>query len=171
MKTLKLTLILFLLAPGYALAHGGGEEKSGHPEQMKIEHPEKAGDGHGARLGQPGNPERVSRTVTLEASDDMRYTPSTIRVKPGETVRIRVTNVGKLIHETVLGTKEELEEHAAIMRKFPQMEHEDPNQVVVKPGETGELVWQFTRVPGNYDFACLVPGHYEAGMAGKIIVE
>jgi uncharacterized cupredoxin-like copper-binding protein len=70
----------------------------------------------------------------------------------------------------VLGTIKELKEHAALMRKFPEMEHADPNQVSVDPGMTGELVWQFTR-DGTFDFACLVPGHFEAGMVGNVRVD
>jgi uncharacterized cupredoxin-like copper-binding protein len=63
----------------------------------------------------------------------------------------------------------ELKKHAALMQKFPSMEHEDPNAVTVEPGKTGTLIWQFTRA-GKFDFACLVPGHFEAGMIGRIEV-
>jgi len=171
MRGRHLVLIPFLLAPGVILAHNEDEGQPKHSPEVKMEQKDEPGDGHGAILGQPGNPERVTRTITLQATDEMRYAPSTIRVQPGETVRIRVKNVGNVTHEAVLGSKKELAEHAAMMRKFPHMEHDDPNQVVVKPGETGELVWQFTHELGTYDFACLVPGHYEAGMLGKIIVE
>lgn len=72
-------------------------------------------------------------------------------------------------HEMVLGTLDELQKHAALMRKFPEMEHDDPNAVSIEPGQTGELVWRFTKT-GDFDFACLVPGHFEAGMRGKIVV-
>ena len=105
----------------------------------------------------------------MEMSDAMRFKPASIKVKRGETVRFIVRNTGKVKHEMVLGTIKELKEHAALMRKSPQMEHADPNQVSVDPGMTGELVWQFTRA-GTFDFACLVPGHFEAGMVGKIRV-
>ena len=70
----------------------------------------------------------------------------------------------------VLGTAKELREHAELMKRLPEMEHEDPNQVSLEPGRAGELVWQFTR-PGTVDFACLQPGHFEAGMRGKILVK
>lgn len=172
MKRIHLVMILpVLLAPGVVLAHGEDAGRAKHPPAAKMDHSEPAADGHGAALGQPGKPTQATRTITVEARDDMRYEPSTLRIKPGETVRIRIKNVGKVTHEAVLGTQAELEEHAAMMRKFPHMEHDDPNQVVVRPGETGDLLWQFTSKPGVYDFACLVPGHYEAGMTGKIIVE
>jgi uncharacterized cupredoxin-like copper-binding protein len=90
-------------------------------------------------------------------------------VKRGETIRFVVRNTGKLKHEMVLGTIRELKEHAKQMRNFPEMEHADPNQVSVEPGKTGELVWRFTKA-GTFDFACLVPGHFEAGMFGKVRV-
>ena len=103
-------------------------------------------------------------------NDTMRYSPARIGVKRGETIRFVVKNSGQIKHEVVLGTVKELREHAALMRKFPEMEHADPNQLAVDPGKTGELLWQFTK-PGTFDFACLQPGHYEAGMHGKIAVK
>jgi uncharacterized cupredoxin-like copper-binding protein len=39
----------------------------------------------------------------------------------------------------------------------------------VAPGKTGEIVWTFNRA-GQFDFACLIAGHYQAGMIGKITV-
>jgi uncharacterized cupredoxin-like copper-binding protein len=100
-------------------------------------------------------------------TDAMRFKPATIKVKRGETIRFLARNTGKVKHEMVLGTIGELKKHAELMRKFPEMEHADPNQVSVGPGKTGELIWQFTRA-GTFDFACLQPGHFEAGMVGKI---
>ena len=91
-------------------------------------------------------------------------------LRPGETVKLVAKSAGKLKHELVLGTAQELAEHAELMQKFPEMEHDDPNAVSVEPGETGSLLWEFTSKAGAYDFGCLVPGHYEAGMLGKILV-
>ena len=90
-------------------------------------------------------------------------------VRQGETVRLRVKNAGKVMHELVIGTKEELDQHAALMAKHPNMEHDEPYMAHVKPGQTGDLVWNFNRA-GEFDYACLVPGHYQAGMTGKIRV-
>lgn len=128
-----------------------------------------ASEGHASSLGQPGYPAKVTRTVDIVMSDTMRYTPANIKVKRGETIRFRVKNAGQLKHEMVLGSRAELKEHAKTMTKFPEMEHDDPNAISVDPGKTGELVWRFTRT-GTFDFACLVPGHFEAGMQGKIAV-
>ena len=122
-----------------------------------------------ASLGQPGEAKDVSRTVEILMNDTMRFNPSTVTVKKAETIRFVLKNEGKLKHEMVLGTIQELKEHAALMVKFPGMEHADPNQASVEPGKTGELIWQFTKA-GKFDFACLQAGHYEAGMRGNVIV-
>jgi uncharacterized cupredoxin-like copper-binding protein len=153
-------LVLSLVFAGGGLAHGDED----HGSKGK-----KSADGHAADLGKPGDPLKVTRSVEVEMNDTMRFRPDSIQVKRGETIRFVVRNAGKVKHEMVLGTIKELKEHAELMRKFPEMEHADPNQVSVDPGMTGELVWQFTR-DGSFDFACLVPGHFEAGMVGKVRV-
>jgi len=129
----------------------------------------RADPGHGAAIGKPGDPTKVIRTIEISASDQMRYSPSVITVKRGETVRLVVTNTGKVNHELVLGTMKELKEHAELMRKHPGMEHDEPNVAAVPPGKTREIIWQFTRA-GTVDFACTVPGHLEAGMVGRVSV-
>jgi len=147
-----------LIALGVALAASGA---TAHGNEHHREH---------AAFGQPGDAAKVSRSVAIDMNDTMRYNPARISVKRGETIRFVVKNSGQVKHEVVLGTVKELREHAALMRKFPEMEHADPNQLVVDPGKTGELLWQFTK-SGTFDFACLQPGHYEAGMHGKIAVK
>jgi uncharacterized cupredoxin-like copper-binding protein len=129
-----------------------------------------AGPGHGSNpVGEPGKAAQATRTVNVDMTDNMRFTPSEISVKQGETVRIVVKNSGAVKHELVLGTPEELKEHYAMMLKMPGMEHADDNMVSVAPGKTGEIVWRFTKV-GKVDFACLQPGHYDAGMKGLVNV-
>jgi len=120
-------------------------------------------------IGKAGLPAQVTRTITVDMSDSMRFTPSSIKAKKGETVRFVVKNSGQLSHEFVLGTAKDLKEHYEVMKKFPEMEHADDNMLTVKPGQTGEMVWQFTRA-GTVSFACLHPGHFEAGMKGNISV-
>ncbi|VTU19249.1 cupredoxin domain-containing protein [Variovorax sp. RA8] len=129
-----------------------------------------AGDhGHGDAVGKPGIASKATRTVNVDMSDGMRFNPSSIDVKQGETVRFVVTNSGKLKHELVLGTEKGLREHYEVMKKNPEMEHADPNMVTLAGGKTGEMVWQFTEA-GKVDFACLQPGHYDAGMKGAVNV-
>lgn len=120
-------------------------------------------------IGKAGDAAKVSRTVTVDMTDAMRFVPSSITVKQGETIRLVITNSGKLKHELVLGTEKELKEHYEVMKKHPEMEHDDPNMVTLAPGKTGEMMWQFTKA-GKVDFACLQPGHYDAGMKGMVKV-
>lgn len=113
---------------------------------------------------------QARRTVEIRMGDDMRFTPSHIEVRLGETLRLRTSNRGKVMHEIVLGTREELMAHAEMMKKFPNMEHDEPYMAHVAPGKRGDVVWTFNR-PGDFEFACLIPGHFEAGMRGTIRVQ
>lgn len=155
----------FALATFAVLAQAHGDEshpaKPHHYDASKVE--ERA-------FGREGDPRKVSRTIKVDMSDAFRFTPSDVVLKRGETVKFVVSNSGKQLHEMVLGTAQELQEHAELMKKFPNMEHADANMAHVKPGAKGELVWQFTKA-GEYQFACLIPGHFEAGMIGKVVVK
>ncbi len=121
-------------------------------------------------FGIAGDPKKVSRTIRMDMSDTMRFSPAVVQVKRGETLRFVLANKGKVMHEMVIGTRAELAEHAALMRKFPGMEHDEPYMAHVPPGASGDIVWQFNRA-GEFDFACLIAGHFEAGMVGRIIVK
>lgn len=145
-----------------AHAHGGEQHAAAHTFDARNVEP--------TDFGQEGNPRKVTKTIKIDMTDAMRFTPSEVVVKRGETARFVVHNDGKVLHEMVLGTKEAIEEHAELMKKFPEMEHADANMVRVKPGEAGEIVWQFTK-SGEFQFVCLQPGHLEAGMVGKVLVK
>jgi uncharacterized cupredoxin-like copper-binding protein len=121
-------------------------------------------------FGQPGDPKKVSRTIEVDMSDQMRFAPADIQVKRGETIRFRVKNSGQTLHEMVIGTPEGLKQHAAEMKKHPGMKHDAPYLTHVAPGKNGTIVWQFTKA-GEFQYACLVPGHLEAGMSGKVAVQ
>lgn len=146
---------------GKAIAHGDTHSTSPGETAPQVEQ---------TSFGIAGNPAAASRTVTIEMSDRMRFDPATVTVKRGDTVRFVLRNRGAQLHEMVLGTPKELAEHAALMRKFPDMEHDAPYMAHVKPGATGEIVWRFNRA-GTFQFACLVAGHFEAGMTGLITVK
>jgi uncharacterized cupredoxin-like copper-binding protein len=103
-------------------------------------------------------------------NDRMQFIPSSVQAKRGETIRFRVRNEGRLMHEMVLGTPKDLQEHAELMRKHPGMEHDEPYIAHAAPGKSGDIVWRFTR-SGEFSFACLVPGHMEAGMVGRVAVK
>jgi len=150
---------LVLASPG-AHAHSGTDEKARASASTKTEDVSTP-------FGRPGDPKAVGRTITIRMSDAMRFTPDSVTVKRGETIRFVVRNEGKILHEMVLGNDEGLKEHAALMRRFPEMEHDEPYMVHVSPGKTGEMIWTFDN-PGQVGFACLIPGHYEAGMTGKV---
>ena len=145
--------------------------KQRHDKIASHPHPSaKAAQAHGAAVGIAGQSSDAKRTVKVDMTDAMRFNPSSIKVKRGETVRFIVTNSGKLKHEMVLGTAKDLKEHYEVMKKNPEMEHADANMVTVAPGQSGEIVWQFTKA-GDFQFACLIPGHFEAGMIGKVAVK
>ncbi|HWP12491.1 MAG TPA: cupredoxin family protein [Ramlibacter sp.] len=136
------------------------------------------GQAHAGRASAAAAPEQkpwgiaakaFQRTIEVRMTDNMRFSPDRIRVRQGETVRFVVRNNGKMLHEMVIGTKEALDEHAAMMLKFPTMEHDEPDMTHVNPGKDGRIVWNFNR-PGEFQFACLVAGHYQAGMVGTISV-
>ena len=159
---LRAAAAVLALSSTAALAHGD-EDHAKHPayDASKVEE---------TAFGHEGDPKKVKRVVKLGMSDAMRFTPADIVVKRGETVKFVVHNDGKLLHEMVLGTPEELKQHAELMKKFPEMEHADANMAHVKPGASGEIVWQFTKA-GEFQFGCLQPGHFEAGMVGKVTVK
>jgi len=118
--------------------------------------------------GEPGNPSEVSRVIEVKAHD-MRYTPAAITVRRGETIKFVVKSTDGSAHEFVLGDAKSLKEHAELMRRHPGMQHDDPNMTRMGPGGTGSVIWKFNQV-GAVEFACLMPGHYEAGMKGSIRV-
>ena len=120
-------------------------------------------------FGRPGNAGKASRTVTVTMSDAMRFLPAELTVKEGETVKFVVMNAGKTMHELVLGSAAELKAHAELMREYPTMKHDEPWMVHVPPGRRRTLTWQFTRA-GEYHYGCLIPGHFEAGMVGRVTV-
>ena len=157
MKPLSILLSAALLAAGPAWSHGSGNtpHAMAAPEQQDW--------------GIAGTARQVKRTITLVMGDNMRFTPDRLEVRQGETVRLRVRNSGKLQHELVLGTREALAAHAAMMLKHPDMEHDEAHMVHVAPGQTGEIIWTFNR-KGEFEFACLIAGHFQAGMKGTVIV-
>lgn len=121
-------------------------------------------------FGREGDPAKATRTIRVDMADTMRFTPADITVKRGETVKLVATNKGQVLHEMVLGTTEELKKHAEMMKKFPGMEHDEPHMAHVAAGKSAEMGWRFNKA-GTFYYGCLLPGHFEAGMIGKIIVE
>jgi len=163
MKSIKTLMLVAALVgaatQGPASAHGDADH-AGKAGPVKKEQKD---------WGIAGDAKAAARTVRFTMADNMRFTPDTLEVKQGETIKLVIANRGAMMHEFVLGTKKELDEHAALMVKFPTMEHSEPYMAHVAPGKTGEIVWTFNRA-GDFDFACLIAGHYAAGMVGKVKV-
>jgi uncharacterized cupredoxin-like copper-binding protein len=148
-----------IVISGHALGHGDSHSKK-DVQPISIE--ERA-------FGREGDPKNVTRTIKIDMSDAMRFNPSRLTVKQGETIRFEVKNSGKAMHEFVLGTMKDLKEHAELMRKNPGMEHDEPYMAHVAPGKTETIAWTFTKA-GDFNYGCLVAGHFEAGMLGKLTV-
>jgi len=162
MKTIRNTVLLgvALVFAQAAIAHG--EKPHARKEARPVSTEETV-------FGREGDPRKASRTIDVGMSDKMRFTPAELTIKQGETVRFRVKNSGQAMHEMVLGTMDELRKHAEMMKKHPGMEHDEPYMAHVSPGKAETMVWQFTKV-GEFHYGCLVPGHLEAGMIGKVKV-
>lgn len=151
------TVLAGCLGTAPAWGHGDAGKAKPHASVREQQPWGIAGDAKGAR------------TIEIRMTDAMRFAPARIEVKQGETIRFVVRNAGKVLHEMVIGTPTELQAHAALMKKFPGMEHDEPYMTHVKSGRKGEMAWNFNR-PGTFQFACLIPGHFEAGMTGTIVV-
>ena len=162
MKTLPAILVAAtLLASPAAAAHTGEQ----HPARAK-----KAISADRHPWGREGDPAKARRTIQVDMSDAMRFQPSSLTIKRGETVKFVVSNSGKVMHEMVIGTEEELRKHAELMKKFPGMEHDEPYMAHVAPGKRETIAWTFDKA-GTFMYGCLVPGHWEAGMKGTIRVQ
>jgi uncharacterized cupredoxin-like copper-binding protein len=122
------------------------------------------------QAGDPKKPARTIRVLMLDDGRDMRFEPASIEIRKGEQIRFVLENEGTEHHEFMLATVAENRKHGELMKKFPDMEHDDPNAKRLDVGQRGELLWKFTKA-GEFEFACLIPGHYESGMHGKIIVK
>ncbi|SFD67392.1 Uncharacterized copper-binding protein, cupredoxin-like subfamily [Sulfitobacter brevis] len=160
MKNLLLTttLALTLSAPAFAAGSHDGGHGDDHAMEMKI--------------GMAGDAAKVDRTieVTMRETDDgeMIFEPHDLEIKQGETIKFMIQNSGEIEHEFVLDTVEGNQEHKEAMAKM-DMEHDDPNSIRLMEGGSGEIVWTFANA-GTFEFACLIPGHYESGMHGPITV-
>lgn len=159
MKRLMIAGVALAALTGAAFGHGEETHgKSDEPPEM-IEN----------AFGETGDPEKVNRNVELVMSDEMTYTPNALTLKVGDTVRFVVRNAGEEMHEMVIGRRADLKKHAKLMIEFPDMEHEEPFMAHVPPGKSGEIIWKFSKA-GAFEFGCLIPGHFDAGMRGTITV-
>jgi uncharacterized cupredoxin-like copper-binding protein len=160
-KDMRLLLAAAILATsGSALGHGEKPSASRGVDYSKAEQ---------MPFGRAADPTKAKRTVRVDMTDQMRFHPAEITVRRGDVVRFVPVNKGQVMHEMVLGTMDELKKHAELMKQHPGMEHDEPHMAHVAPGKQGEMGWQFTKA-GEFFYGCLIPGHFEAGMVGKINV-
>ena len=155
-----------LIAAGFAAflvtgtAYAAGTHSHSHDDEMAVGKPGDAADA-----------DRTIEVVMLEKEDgSMVFEPATLNMKKGETVRFKITNKGEDDHEFVMDEVVANQKHKIAMEKYPDMEHADPNAIRLESGKSGEIVWTFANA-GKFEFACLIPGHYEAGMHGALTVE
>ncbi len=140
---------------------------------LALDRRAEAHGGHAFAAGEPGDPRKPFRVVDMTMSDGpgtMTYTPNKIDVKRGEQIKFVLKNTGYLAHEFLLDSFENNAKHKLEMEKNPEMAHDDPNGKRVEPKNAAEVLWRFTKA-GTFEFACLIPGHYETGMKGVVIVK
>ncbi|WP_339530473.1 cupredoxin family protein [Pseudomonas mucidolens] len=159
---------------------------------LVLSAPALAAGGHAFAFGEAAPAAQATRTVQV-LLEDIAFSPKSLDVKAGETVRFVLVNKGRLLHEFNLGDATMHADHQKEMLKMqasgmltatgmgkmdhramghadmPGMQHDDPNSVLVEPGKTAELTWTFSKA-GALEFACNIPGHYQAGMVGTLNV-
>lgn len=150
--------------------HGGMHDHMGQVQHAGPHGGHTPGMSHGTQVGRAGLAAEVNRTVPIDMHDNMRFNPQKIEINAGDTVRFFIRNASQQKHDFVIGTREELEQHAQMMQQDPNMAHGDPNMISLQPRQRGGLIWHFDK-PGTYYFGCLLPGHFEAGMVGSIEVK
>lgn len=163
MKRIVIAGVALAIGASVAMAHG--EKKHGKKQKMVPANLDQVEND----FGRTGDPKKVTRTIKVAMIDEMKFEPGEIRVNVGDTIRILAENHGETLHELVIGRHEDLIEHAKLMQKFPNMEHSEPYMAHADEGQTAEIIWTFTK-PGTFEYGCLVPGHFEAGMKGVIVV-
>jgi uncharacterized cupredoxin-like copper-binding protein len=178
---LSVFLLIFATSAPAAGEHGGGHgDDNGHGTDMTNQDGHGNGGhghegGHSFAFGSPASPSEADRTVEVEANDRMKFVPETIAVKEGELVRCVIQKVGQLQHSLTLAKPAEQKKHEkemkgmAVDRMASHMD-DDPNVIVVQGGETGSLTWRFTEAMA-VQFACHIPGHYDAGMKGRMRIQ
>jgi len=160
-----------VLSGSAALAGGSHSSGHGHGDMMTDGDSDHHADM--MAIGRPSDPENVTRVIEIKMMEtedgDMIFEPSVLEITQGETIKFAIENIGEQEHEFVMDTMASVTEHKALMEEFPFMEHDDPNAVRLLPGEKAEIIWSFVN-DGDFEFACLIPGHYESGMHGPLAV-
>ena len=126
----------------------------------------------------------AGRLVELTGDDTMKYSVSALTAKPGESIRLKLTNKGTMpkmaaAHNFVLlkkGTDMSAFTTAAVMAQATDyIPAKFKDQVIAStklagPGESVEVTFKAPAAPGTYDFICSFPGHF-ATMKGTLTVK
>lgn len=161
MKTLNRTAVALVATTLLSAAAWAGAGPSGHSHDESFS------------AGEPGDPKKPARIIQItmgEMDGKMMFMPAKLEMKKGEQVKFVLRNNGELEHEFVLADTAQNLKHAEAMKKNPDMVHDDPNARRLAPKKTDEIVWKFSK-SGDFEFACLIPGHREAGMVGTVVVK
>jgi uncharacterized cupredoxin-like copper-binding protein len=127
---------------------------------------------HAFAAGEPGDPKKPFRTIEIsmtEGPGSMVYSLDKIEVRRGDQIKFVLRNIGDLAHEFLLDSIENNAKHKSEMEQRPEMGHDEANGKLLEPKTSGDILWRFTKA-GTFEFACLIPGHYEAGMKGVVVV-
>jgi uncharacterized cupredoxin-like copper-binding protein len=95
-----------------------------------------------------------------------KFSMSTLRVRPGTTVRFLVRNHDPINHEFIVG---DAQVHLLHEQGKEAVHPPVPGEVSMTPESIGETFYVFAK-PGRYLFACHLPGHFAYGMKGWVIV-
>jgi azurin len=125
------------------------------------------------------------RVVELTAGDTMKYNVTAIEAKPGEDIKVVLTNIGTqpvqvMGHNWVLlkaGSDVAAFDSAAVNAKDtgyipPALKDEIIAHIdLLGPRKSGEAEFTVPTTPGDYPFLCTFPAHYQVGMKGVLTVK
>jgi len=104
----------------------------------------------------------ADRTIDVEMRD-IAFSPTSVDVRAGETVRFNFKNTGQVTHDAFIGDAAAQDAHEKEMREGHGEHGKEANAVSVKPGKSASLTHTFD-TPGQLLIGCHEPGHYTGGM-------
>lgn len=168
-RHVALVSLLLLVASACSTGSSPSPSDSAPASPSSMPMPSDDHDG-GFAWGEPADPGEADRVVNVRMLDELRFDPASIEVQVGETITFEVVNNGQIAHDFTLGDEATQDAHDAEMAEgMASMGHDEPNSMVLDPGETGRLTWHFSTA-GSTLYGCHIPGHYAAGMVGTIAI-
>lgn len=173
MPSISVIRLLALAIFAVASASAVRAEVAGSGHSMAMEHHASHKDDFS--FGEPSEARLAQRTVAITMTE-MSFEPKILTVKPGEIVRFVITNSSDVDHEFTLGDKATQQAHRkemavmVTMPGMPPMHHHEANAVSVRAHESKEMTWKFGPA-AQLEYDCNIPGHFEAGMTGALIVQ